>query len=539
MPAPNRSKRIRSFTRLFLGVVWDFWREARLAARAGGRTARERMSRRHRQRAIQFRETAVEMGGVLIKLGQFFSTRVDIMPDEYIQELAKLQDTVPPVPFEEIKKVIEADFGRPLEEIFVEFNPEAHAAASLAQVHKAKTREGDEVAVKVLRPGIERLVDIDLATFAYLMEGVHRFTRFGQRTDIPMIVQEFSRTLGDELDMFREGFNAVRFREMFAADKIIYIPKIYWDYSTDRVLTLEAVDGIKISDYAKLEANGISRHEVANEVVQSYLKQVLDDGFFHADPHPGNLFVMPGPVITFVDFGMVGKITPAMKTSLREAIVGIAKRDARAIVEAFSRLGFIRRGADVSAIVHALNWMFDNYGTITAHNITFENLEDIEEDIRRIVHDQPITVPAQFAFLGRAVSTLLGLATGLDPEFDFVGATRPYVEKMTRSESMWELVAAEMKTMGQIFLTMPKQLSDALTKLQRGELNIKVDAVSVTRALNRGYYSRVLTAQAIGLGAVLAAVVVLLYLRFYREAYFFMAVSLIIILSIIRPSRKT
>lgn len=532
----NKGKRIRRFTWLFLGIVRDFWKESRLARRVGGQAARERMSNRHRKRAIQFRETAIEMGGVLIKLGQFFSARVDIMPDEYIQELAKLQDTVPPVPFNEIREVIEGDFQKPLHHIFVDFNPEPHAAASLAQVHKAVIDGGEEVAVKVLRPGIERLVDVDLATFAYLMNGVKRFTRFGRRIDIDLIVEEFARTLGDELDFFREGWNAVRFKEMFAGSDKIYIPGIYWEYSSDHVLTLESIEGIKISEYEELEASGIDRHMVAFEVFQSYLKQVLEEGFFHADPHPGNLFVSPGPVIKFVDFGMVGHITPEMQLYLRDGIVGIAKKDTQVLVEAFGKLGFFRPGADLTPVVHSLNWMFDKFGTINARNVTFENLIDIEEEIIQIIHDQPITVPAQFAFLGRALSTLLGLATGLDPDFDFVAATRPYVDKMLKpgSEAVTGIVVNEMKSIGRILLNLPKQLDEAVTKLNKGELGVKVDAVSVTRALERGNRGRRLNAQMTGLIAFLAAAVALLYLGFPREAYFSMAITLLFAITVIR-----
>jgi len=539
MTTINRGRRIRRFTWLFLGIVRDFRREAKIAAKVGGELARERMSQRHRKRAIKFRQTAIEMGGVLIKLGQFFSSRVDIMPEEYIQELAKLQDTVPPAPFVEVKKVIETELKKPLEKIFKTFDSKAQAAASLAQVYKAVLRTGEEVAVKVLRPGIEKLIDVDLATFAYLMEGVHRFTNFGNRTDIPMVVGEFIRTLGDELDFYREGYNALRFREMFADDKIIYIPKIYPDYSSSHVLTLEAIKGIKISDYEELEAQGIDRHLVAVAVFNSYLKQVLEDGFFHADPHPGNLFVMEGPVIAFVDFGMVGEITPTMQLSLRAGIIGIAKKDAVAIVEAFSKLGFIRRGADVSAIVHAINWMFENYGTINARNITFENLEEIEEDILQIIHDQPITVPAQFAFLGRALSTLLGLATGLDPDFDFVAATKPYVEKMTKPGlgALGAIVTDEVKSLGRMLYALPKQLSDILDQLQKGKLRIKVEAAGISRALRREGRNKAHNIQAVILIAILATVVALLYRGFNGEAYFFMAMSVIVIFNISRARR--
>lgn len=539
MATINRGRRVRRFTWLFLGIVWDFRREAKIAAKVGGQVARERMSNRHRRRAIKFRQTAIEMGGVLIKLGQFFSSRVDIMPEEYIQELAKLQDTVPPAPFAEVKEIIETDFKQPLEKIFKSFDKETHAAASLAQVYKAVLKTGEEVAIKVLRPGIEELIDIDVATFAYLMEGVHRFTGFGKRTDIPMVVKEFVRTLGDELDFHREGYNAMRFREMFADDEAVYIPKIYPEYSSAHILTLEAIKGIKISNYEELEAQGIDRHLVALVVFNSYLKQVLEEGFFHADPHPGNLFVMAGPVIAFVDFGMVGEITPTMQISLRDGIVGIAKKDAVAIVEAFSKLGFVRRGADVSAIVHAINWMFENYGTINARNITFENLEEIEEDILQIIHDQPITVPAQFAFLGRALSTLLGLATGLDPDFDFVAATKPYVEKMTKPglEALSEVVTGELKSLGLMLYALPKQINNILEQLQKGKLQVKVDAAGIARALRREGRNKANSIQVAGLVAVLVTVVALLYWGFIGEAYFFMAMSLIIIVNIVRIRR--
>ncbi len=532
----NRRRRVRKFSWLFLGIVRDFWKEARLARKIGGQGARDRMSKRHRKRAIQFRETAIEMGGVLIKLGQFFSARVDIMPDEYIQELAKLQDTVPQVPFEDIRKRVEDDFGRPLHHVFKDFNKEAVAAASLAQVHLAKIDSGEKVAVKVLRPGIEKLVDIDLATFAYLMSGVKRFTRFGRRMDIDLIVTEFVRTLGDELDFYREGCNAIRFREMFKDSTTIYIPRIYQDYSTSHVLTLEAIDGIKISEYEELEANGIDRHAVAFEVFQSYLKQVLEEGFFHADPHPGNLFVSPGPVIKFVDFGMVGQITDETKLDLRDAIVGIAKKDAEIMVDAFGKLGFFRPGADREPVIHALNWMFEKFGTINAKNVSFDNLVDIEEDIIQIIHDQPITVPAYFAFLGRALSTLLGLSTGLNPDFDFVTATKPYVDKMLKpgSKEMMGLITNEIKSMGQIMLTLPKQVNDAMTKINKGELSVRVDAQSVTRELRRGNRRRRLTAQTIAFIALLISAVSLFYLEFPREAYFFSAISLVFAFSIIR-----
>jgi len=479
----DRRQRIRPFVTLFLGIIYDFWREARLARKIGLKAARERMSPRHRRRAVKFRETSVKLGGVLIKLGQFFSTRVDVMPPEYIEELAKLQDTVPPVDFAEIKQLIEAEFKKPLAEVFPQFTKEAWAAASLAQVHMATLPNGQEVAVKVQRPDIDRLADIDLATFSYLMEGLDRFTRVGQQVDIGLIVAEFAKTLGDELDFMREAANAERFKSNFADDKLIYVPKVYWEYTTTKVLTLERVHAIKINDYQALEKAGINRKAVARCVVESYLKQVLEDGFFHADPHPGNLFVTQGaegPVVTYVDFGMVGEVTPPMKQAFREAMIAIGQRDVDKLVDALRVLGFLRPGANVQAVKKAIQWLFDNYRAVSAQTLNFKQIEELHEDILQILRDQPLMVPAQFAFLGKTVGSMIGLATGLDPEFDIIEVTKPYVQKMiSQATKDWpNLILNEVKSWAQMATQVPRQLSQVLELASKEQLtvNLKTEA---------------------------------------------------------------
>ncbi|HEB13333.1 MAG TPA: AarF/ABC1/UbiB kinase family protein, partial [Actinobacteria bacterium] len=457
----KRGRRIWAFVWLFLGIVRDFWKESRIARRRGLAVARERMSVRHRRRAIQFRQTSLALGGVLIKLGQFFSTRVDVMPVEYIEELTKLQDTVNPVPFEEIRQVIESEFGRPIADVFMEFDEEALAAASLAQVHKAVLPGGQTVAIKVQRPGIDKLADIDLATFSYLMDGLNKFTKIGTHMDVPMIVSEFARTIGDELDFLREGSNAQRFKAYFEGNKMIYIPSVFWEYTTEKVLALEAIEGIKISDYEAIEEAGIDRKRVAQEVIDSYLKQVLEDGFFHADPHPGNLFVAPGPLITFVDFGMVGEITPIMREAFRDLVIGVAQKNSNRMIEALRALGFIRAGADVQSVRNAFDWLLDNYASLTARTLTFAEIEEIHQDILILLREQPLTIPAQFAFLGKTLGSMIGLATGLDPDIDLIEATQPYVEKLAASakEDKWQLIMDEAKAVGKLLLEMPTQIS--------------------------------------------------------------------------------
>ncbi len=525
----DRQRRIRVFARLFIGITWDFWKESRIARKQGMAIARERMSAKHRRRAIQFREVALEMGGVLIKLGQFFSTRVDVMPSEYIEELAKLQDMVPPVPFDEVRLIIESEFEQPLEEIFPEFEREAIAAASLAQVHLATLPSGERVAIKVQRPNIDRLANIDLATFSYLMDGVHRFTKFGRQIDIPMVVDEFVRTIGDELDFLREAQNAERFRKLFADNERVYVPRIYRDYTTTKVLTLEAISGLKVSDYEAMEAAGIDRVETAQIIIDAYLKQVLEDGFFHADPHPGNLFVNPGPVVTFVDFGMVGEITQTMKDAFRNAVIGIAQRDSQQVIDALRELRFVRPGADVRSVKNAIDWMMENYSGLRANSLSFEEIEEIREDILLILHDQPLTIPAQFAFLGKTFGGAVGVTTGLDPNIDLIEATKPYVAKLTRSamKDWTTLVMREAQNIGRLLLAIPKQVHDTLEAAQSGQLRIKVDSREIVKAIERSDRRRGVWAMVLFSGLVLLGGVWLITQEYQGLGYVFVAMGFV------------
>ena len=505
----------------------DFWKESRIARRQGMAVARERMSARHRRRAIQFRDTALDLGGVIIKLGQFFSTRVDVMPPEYIEELAKLQDTVPPVSFEEVEAVISDEFEKPLAEVFLEFDIEPIAAASLAQVHLARLPDGRRVAVKVQRPGIDKLADIDLAIFGYLMEGVHRFTSFGRRVDIPMIVSEIVRTAGDELDFVREGSHADRFRSIFADNEQVHIPEVYWSHTTTKVLTLEAVGGIKISDYEAITEAGIDRAEVAQLVIDSYLKQVLEAGFFHADPHPGNIFVGPGPVLTFVDFGMVGEITTAMKEAIRDGIIGIAQRDSGQVVEALRELKFIRPGADTRSVKNAIDWTVENYSDLRSNMLTFDRVEEIHDDILRIIRDQPLTVPANFTYLGKTLGATVGVTTGLDPNIDLIEATKPYVAKLTSlaGGDMLRFITDEAKSLAQMLLAIPKQIHDTLESIQTGRIRIKVDSSEIVNAIDQSGRHRLTWSYAVFSGLVVIGGVWLVTSDLIYEGYIFVGLG--------------
>lgn len=538
----ERKARIRAFRRLFLGIVWDLYREARLSRRVGISEARRRMSRRHRRRAIQFRDTASAMGGVVIKLGQFLSARADVMPEEYLQELSKLQDEVPPVPYKDIAAVVEEEFGRPIREVFPVFEEEPVAAASLGQVHLAALPDGTQVAVKVQRPGIRELVDVDLATLDWLMTGAHRFTRLGRQFDIPGLMDEFVRTLGEELDFWREGWHADRFRSNFRGQTIIYVPKVFWEKTTDRVLTLEHVDGIKISDYEALEAAGIDRHLVADEVFQSYMKQILTDGFFHADPHPGNLFVVrtgDEVGITFVDFGMVGELTPKDRELLKLGVIAGSRRDFDALVDILSKLGFIRAGASKEPIKRALEWVFDAYSGMAAERIDYEALEAIQEDIRTLVYEQPFTLPRQFGFLGRAVGTMIGLVSGLDPDYDFVGAVRPYVRRMTTADPAFfaRQRADDAIRVSRALLELPGRLDRLLAAAEKGDLVVRERNPELADAVRRAGWARSELAFAVWAVGLLAAGVVLYVVEAVDLAVGFWAAAVLTMAVIAFPSR--
>ena len=313
---PRFARVVRSLrvSRLLLWTIWVMYRERRrvIRAHAKGNVDVQPDVDVLVKVLVKFRATAIKLGGLMIKLGQFLSARADLLPEEALTVLATLQDEVPAEPFSHVVSVIEEELGQPLDQLFSSLEPKATAAASLGQVHKAVLAStGQEVAVKVQRPNIEQLVRMDLGSLKFVIRVITRFVNTGSFIDLKGVYQEFERTVYEEIDYVREAANCKRFQEMFADDPSIYIPAVYDDYTTRRVLVLEWIDGIKISDYAALEAAGVDRLEVANRTVQAYFHQFFEEGFFHADPHPGNIFVKPGtlgndPIIEFVDFGMVG-----------------------------------------------------------------------------------------------------------------------------------------------------------------------------------------------------------------------------------------
>jgi predicted unusual protein kinase regulating ubiquinone biosynthesis (AarF/ABC1/UbiB family) len=496
----NRFSQIVRFfrvARLLLWTLWVIYRERQRVVRAhqrGDYDVQPNVEVLVRV-LVAFRQTALKLGVLMIKLGQFLSARADLLPDQALEVLAALQDEVPPAPFSHVVAVIEADLGKPVDEIFSTLERKATAAASLGQVHKATlASNGAQVAVKVQRPHIRQLVAMDLSTLKFVIWVINRFVDTSEFIDLMGIYREFKRTVYEEIDYLTEANNAKRFREMFQDDPRIFIPRTYDEYSSRRVLVLEWVDGIKINDYEALEAAGIDRLEVANRTVQAYFRQFFEVGFFHADPHPGNIFVKAGvpgagPIIEFVDFGMVGNLTKNMKKALRALFLSFVMRDSHALVEALHHLGFIGQDANMLALERGLALMMEQYYGLTLGEARDLDIPEVAEDVMKLLYGQPFQVPAQFAFTGRAIGTLVGVATGLAPAFNFVDIATPYARKFLDLDSngigqMMRDLPAQALELGRVLIRLPKAMEQLITKLETGQ--IAVQLASEPRIHGRG-----------------------------------------------------
>lgn len=397
--------------------------------------ARRSQMRRWQGYARGFSKYAISMGGVMIKLGQFASTRADILPEEIVRELENLQDEVPSVPYKHIKKVIESEIGT-TDHLFTWINEEPVAAASLGQVHRAQLKDGDRVVVKVQRPNIRGTVYTDLAALFIVAKISMNFSFINRRADMVGLSEEFGRVLLEEISYETEVSNAKRFGRMFRDNMGVYIPSVYEKLSTDQVIILEDVTTIKINDYTALEAKGIDRKDVAKRLLDTYMQQIFEERFFHADPHPGNLFVYPLPVedesqyidrggrpfyLIFIDFGMTGSLTVELTQGIIKTLEAVITQDADKLVQAYQDLGFLLPSADTKRIRQAVQVAFDEvWGMSMAdmRDMDFERAAHIGEEFNDLLYDLPFRVPQDFIYLGRTVGILSGMSTALDPNFN-------------------------------------------------------------------------------------------------------------------------
>jgi predicted unusual protein kinase regulating ubiquinone biosynthesis (AarF/ABC1/UbiB family) len=472
-------------------VITIVWWELILRRLLGGDFVGRSAPARYGKIGRQLRTLAVGMGGVLIKLGQFLSTRVDLLPRYFTGELAGLQDEVPAEPFENVRQVIESEFSRPLAEVFPQFERQSRAAASLAQVHRATLPDGRLVVVKVQRLNIEQLVDTDLAALRTVVSWLRYYRPISRCADLNALIGEFSRTLYEELDFIAEGHNAEQFAENFAADPGVYIPEVYWSHTTRRVLILEDVGYIKINDYAALQAAGIDRRQVASRLFNSYLKQLIVDHFVHADPHPGNLFVQPlmdeplDPetgrpfVLVFVDFGMVAHIPQRLWELALDFAVAVVRKDIHRIVEIYEEAGVLLPGADKELIEklerEAIErWQGTRIGEM--RKLAMEYTQLVFNEYRELIYQMPFQFPSDLLFAGRAMAIMGGMVTDINPDFEIWEEMTPYVEELATERAAEEMpmLWERLKDYLLLLLNLPTQAERFFDKALAGELRTQM-----------------------------------------------------------------
>ncbi len=488
----NRQKYSRTRRRIDIWVfvltfLFKIWRNNRKWTYPGG-FSEQKLAARRKIQAIWIRESFLELGPTFIKVGQLFSTRADLFPTEYVEELSKLQDQVPAFAYEQVQKIIEDDFNKSIPKLFCHFDPTPLAAASLGQVHKAKLHSGEEVVVKVQRPGLKQLFDVDLAILRQIARYFQNHPKWGKNRDWLGIYEECSRILWLETDYLQEGRNADTFRRNFRKENWVRVPRVYWRYASPRVLTLEYLPGIKISHYEAIEAAGLDRKLLARLGAKAYLQQILDGGFFHADPHPGNIAVNPEGALIFYDFGMMGQIENNIRQGLMDTLFGIAQKNGDMVVNSLIKLGALVPTGDMTPVRRSIQYMLDHFMDKPFEE---QSVDAISEDLYEIAYGQPFRFPATFTFVMRAFSTLEGVGKGLDPEFNFMEVAQPYAMQLmtenngNNSNTIFDELGRQAAQVGSTALGLPRRIEDTIDKLEKGDLRVRVRSLESERVWRR------------------------------------------------------
>jgi predicted unusual protein kinase regulating ubiquinone biosynthesis (AarF/ABC1/UbiB family) len=485
-----RYRRILRFAALALAQTW--WFELFLPQIGLGKIGAKNRIRRIKKLARKFHDLAADLGGLMVKVGQFLSSRLDVLPAEITVELAGLQDEVEPQPFELIAELIQRELGMTIDVAYAEINREPIAAASLGQAYRAKLSTGlaeelgyQQVIVKVLRPGIERIVEVDLRALRKIGGWLSRVKLVSRRTDAPALVEEFAKITLQEVDYLHEAANLERFAEDYANDSRIKTPSVIWERSARRVLTLSDVSAIKISDVDQLVAAGINPNEVAAELARVTFEQFFVTGFFHADPHPGNIFVTPAAedseanfALTFIDFGMMGEVSPELRANLQRFIFAVASRDARGWIDACERLGVLLPTADTVILERAVSALFDRFGGVAVGELVQTDpreLRDFALQFSDLVRTLPFQLPNDFLFLLRAISLISGVTSSLNREFNMWDALDPFARTLLNGggASTARGLSKVAVDFGNTLFRLPQRIDSALTRLERGELVIR------------------------------------------------------------------
>jgi ubiquinone biosynthesis protein len=494
-----------------------------------------------------------EMGPSFIKLAQILSSRPDLITAQFANEFKKLQDEVPPFPVDEAKRIIEDELKKPISEVFLEFKDKPVAAASIAQVHHAKLKNGMDVIVKVQRPGIREQIETDINILFSAARLLDRYVPESRFFNPVGIVEEFSKTVRKELDFIGEAKNCCRFKANFAENEDIYIPHVYAEFVTEKVLVMERVDGVRIDNIQAIIAMGIDRKRLVQVSVDAYFKMILEDGFFHADPHPGNLLVMQDGKLAFVDFGIIGRVTPEMMETMANTFLALINKDFDRLIDQYVDLGYVPDDVDLDRFrrefkTDLLHYLEPLYG-MTLKEINFAQYLDV---ITHIALKHRMQIPSDLLLINKAMLILENIGRELDPSFDFIAAAEPYALRLARERyspgKIYEKVSRNVMELGDFALVFPKQIKRIIQKILKDDIHMKLShtgldklITDMDRSSNRITFGMIISAtllssailQATGVGAKIFGMSILAILSFGLA--FVLGIWLII--SIIRSGR--
>ena len=473
----------------------------------------KRFTEPQESRSVRLRKVLEELGPTFIKLGQILSVRPDLVPIDLCDELSKLQDQVPPFDYGDIKKQIKESLGSYPEELFSAFNSTPIAAASLGQAHQARLKTGEDVVVKVQRPDIRRTIETDIDILYTLAQLAGRYMADIKVLDPNSIVNEFSKVITKEIDFTHEAHNIDKFCKNFKDSTTVRIPKVFWEYTRSKVITTEEIKGIRLNDYLNQPHSSEEKMTVALNGANAILQQIFVDGFFHADPHPGNIFILPDNVVAFVDFGIVGRLDEDSRDAIVSLLIAVSMKNARGIIKALESLGAFTEDVPIRSFKHDINDFMERYYDIPLKQIEISTV--LQQAIDSMLRYK-LKIPHQFHVLFKAITTIDGVARQLDPEFNTIAHTRPFVEKLVRERHdpsrMLKDAALYSSELLDIIKIIPRDAYEILKKIKTGRLKIEFEHQGLSKFIsemdkssNRVSFSLVISALIIGSSLIIMA----------------------------------